>query len=291
MYDAIVTRITNVREHSNADKVKLATCVGNQVVVGLNAVEGTLGVYFATDGRLSHEFCYNNNLYRDSDMNKDKNVKPGMFDANRRVRTQKFRGEVSDGFWVELDTFNFLNKKGLDIEHMEFSEWDGVKICEKYVNEKTTKAASQNTNKKLKTAKSSIMFKELPDTTYIGKNIHTLTDNDLLVSTIKMHGCVHYDTLVETLEYGEVKIGWLVENKINCNIKAYDTIYNEIIYAPIDDFYFLENNGEWYEIELENGIKITITGNNPVYLPDLNIYRRVDELTVDDYFLIDNKNA
>ena len=29
MYNAIVTKLTNVRPHSNADKVKLATCQGN----------------------------------------------------------------------------------------------------------------------------------------------------------------------------------------------------------------------------------------------------------------------
>ena len=35
-YKAIVTKLTNVRPHSNADKVQLATCHGNQVVIGLN---------------------------------------------------------------------------------------------------------------------------------------------------------------------------------------------------------------------------------------------------------------
>ena len=54
MYKGIVTRLKNVRPHSNADKVQLATCHGNQVVVGLDSLEDHWGVYFPCDGQLSH---------------------------------------------------------------------------------------------------------------------------------------------------------------------------------------------------------------------------------------------
>ena len=50
---------------------------------------------------------------------------------------------------------------------------------------------------------------------------------------------------------------------------------------------FVLEDGEWYEIELEDGRKITITGNNPVWIPELNAYRRVDELNGDEFLLID----
>ena len=50
-YKAIVTRLSNVRPHPNADRVKLATCHGNQVVIGLDSNEGDLGVYFPSDGK------------------------------------------------------------------------------------------------------------------------------------------------------------------------------------------------------------------------------------------------
>ena len=89
MYKATVVKIKNVRAHSNADLVKLATCHGNQVVVGLETAEDDLGIYFPTDGVLSHDFCYYNNLYRKPDMNSDIKANPGMFDDNRRVRDRK----------------------------------------------------------------------------------------------------------------------------------------------------------------------------------------------------------
>ena len=108
MYKATVLKIKNVRTHPNADRVKLATCHGNQVVIGLEVEEGHMGIYFPADGQLSHEFCHANNLYRIADLNKFPKEKGGMFDSNRRVRAQKFRGEISDGFWVPLHYFGFL---------------------------------------------------------------------------------------------------------------------------------------------------------------------------------------
>ena len=192
-YNATIVSIKNVRAHSNADRVKLATCHGNQVVVGIETEEGTLGVYFPTDGVLSHEFCYYNNLYRKSEMNVDIEAKPGMFDENRRVRTQKFRGEISDGFWMPLECFVFIKKelnKTLCVldEGLEFEELVGVPICQKYVNQKTVAAANQNKGKKTKAAKTSIMFKEHYDTEHLGKHLHEFKKGEIITLSEKVHG-------------------------------------------------------------------------------------------------------
>lgn len=187
-YKAIVTRLTNVRPHPNADRVKLATCHGNQVVIGLDSKEGDLGVYFPSDGQLSHEFCHANNLYREASMNKFPEDKGGMFDANRRVRAQRFRGEISDGFWVPLHNFGFIQVTGLDVEGFEFDEWQGVPICSKYINPATIKIARENQGKKARTAKTSVMFKEHFDTEHFGKNLNAFDFNQTIIVTEKLHG-------------------------------------------------------------------------------------------------------
>ena len=193
MYKATVVKIKNVRAHSNADLVKLATCHGNQVVVGLETAEDDLGIYFPTDGVLSHDFCYYNNLYRKPDMNSDIKANPGMFDDNRRVRTQKFRGEISDGFWMPISCFDFIyNDLGIKLpkfeEGIEIDDLVGIPICKKYMNKKTQDAANQNTSKKTKRAKTSIMFKEHFDTAQLGKNLHEINPDELIVITEKLHG-------------------------------------------------------------------------------------------------------
>ena len=187
-YTAIVTKLTNVRPHPNADKVQLATCHGNQVVIGLDSLEGHLGIYFPSDGQLSDEFCKANNLYRDADLNARKNEKGGMFDVNRRVRAQKFRGEISDGFWVPLHYFGFIQVSGLDVEGFEFTEWKGVPICDKYVNPNTAKIARENQGKKTRVSRSSAMFKEHFDTGHFGKNIHEFKKGQHIIITEKLHG-------------------------------------------------------------------------------------------------------
>src|SRR5262249_4631144 len=103
-YQAIVSAIT-VRPHPNANKLQLGTVHGHQVVVGLDVKDGQLGVFFPTDGQLSHDMCRSNDLYNESTC-KELGLTAnhyGYFSENRRVRAQKFRGEKSDGVWFELE--------------------------------------------------------------------------------------------------------------------------------------------------------------------------------------------
>lgn len=285
-YKAVVTKLTNVRSHSNADKVQLATCHGNQVVIGLNHTEDELGIYFPSDGQLSQGFCAANNLFRKPEMNSDPESKPGMFDENRRVRAQRFRGEISDGFWVPLSNLDFIGGISF-VEGFEFDELNGIQICEKYINQATIKAARENQGKKTRTAKTSIMFKEHFDTAHFGKCLHEFDYGQTLIISEKLHGCVKWDTIVETLENGPMQIKEIVDKKLNVKIKAFDTISNEIVYVPIDDYYTIQDEGDWYEIELEDGSIIQITGNNPVWLPELGVYRKVEDLDGTEKLLID----
>jgi hypothetical protein len=213
-YNAIVTRLRNVRQHPNADRVKLATCHGNQIVVGLGNTDEDLGVYFPSDGVLSHEFAHANNLYRERTMNSDPNEKPGMFDGNRRVRVQKFRGEISDGFWVPMSNFDFIKKLPAELleEGYEFDTIKGIPICNKYINPSTLKAAQQNQPKKTKTAKTSIMFKEHIDTSHFGRCMHEVKSNDLIIITEKLHGTssrVGHVLTTRKLKWYENILKWL----------------------------------------------------------------------------------
>lgn len=185
-YKATITKLQNVRSHSNADRVQLATCQGNQVVIGLDSKEGDIGIYFPTDGQLSHSFCHINNLYRKGEMNYN-SEKTGMFEENRRVRTQKFRGEISDGFWIPVSHVNIKGIQDL-IEGDEFDTINEIEICKKYINPATVKIARENQGKKTKNAKTSIMFKEHFDTEHFGKHLHEFDRNQTIIITEKLHG-------------------------------------------------------------------------------------------------------
>src|SRR3989338_6301269 len=102
-YKAIVCKLTNVRKHPGADRLNLASILGNQIVVGLDSKDGDVGVYFGVDGQLASDFATVNDLVRRK--NPDGTPAGGMFDENRRVRAQKFRTEKSEGFFAPLSYF------------------------------------------------------------------------------------------------------------------------------------------------------------------------------------------
>src|SRR3990167_2340683 len=135
-YKAIVCKLTNVRKHPGADRLNLYSILGNQVVVGLDSKDGDAGAYFCVDGQLSDEFAKANDLVRRK--NADGSNAGGMFDDNRRVRTQRFRGEKSEGFFAPLSYFEYTgyNLSKLKIGD-EFDVLNDKPICNKYVTPAT----------------------------------------------------------------------------------------------------------------------------------------------------------
>lgn len=157
MYKALVCKLSNVRNHPNADKLKLASVVGYQVVVGLDAKDGDMGVFFGADGKLSHIHLMRNNLYN---TNPETNEKMGgYFGKNGRVRAQKFRGETSDGFWQEISAFQWCGEFKLK-EGDSFDEINGNKICEKYYTPATLMAMRRGEKQKGNLAKIYKRFKK-----------------------------------------------------------------------------------------------------------------------------------
>lgn len=63
-YYGYITSIRELKKHSNADRLQVATVFGNDVVVGLDVKEGDMIVYFPTDGKLSEEYATENKLTR-----------------------------------------------------------------------------------------------------------------------------------------------------------------------------------------------------------------------------------
>lgn len=62
MYCAYVTKIRNLRKHTNADRLLCGECFGNTVIVDLGTEPDQLGVYFPVDGKLGVEFAQKNDL-------------------------------------------------------------------------------------------------------------------------------------------------------------------------------------------------------------------------------------
>ncbi len=99
--NVIVVRLGNVRKHPNANKLQLADVLGTQVVVGLDAYDGQLVLYWDSNMKVGRDFLHYNNLYSNSELNADPSKK-GYFGKTGRVKCQRFRGEFSNGYVSEL---------------------------------------------------------------------------------------------------------------------------------------------------------------------------------------------
>ena len=293
-YEAIVAATRNIRPHSNADRLNLSTVCGYQIIVGKDQEEGQLGVFFASDGCLSPSMAEENNLYHHTYLNKDKEATPGFFSDNRRVRAMKLRGEISEGFWCPLKSFEWT---GADLTKLKegdtFTELNGHLICEKYFTPATKAAMNKGPRDKKgmkqRLADSFREFKTHWDVPKLRHMIGTIPEGSLISISEKCHGCVDKDTEIETLEHGVMRIQEIVEKKLEVHIKSFNTEKKEVEYAPVEGWYFYADDGDWYELEMEEGTKVMITGNNPVWIPDLQCYRKVEDLKEGDALLITEK--
>lgn len=186
MYYGIVTKLKEVQKHPNADRLKIAKAAGNTVIVGLNANENDIGIYFGDDGVLTKQFLEANDLIERFDKD-GKKINSGYFKENGVVKKQKLRGIKSDGLFIGLESLKFT---GVDIssikEDDKITTVNNILICEKRYTEATLrqmKAGSRNrVNKEYAT------FKKHFDTPQLKLCAKEIPINSVIYITEKLHG-------------------------------------------------------------------------------------------------------
>ena len=187
-YCGYITRLKNVRKHSNADRLLLADCFGNTVIVSLDYTENQLGVYFPVDGQLSAEFCAANDLVR----RKDENGNPcgGYLDPEKRnIKAMKLRGEKSDGLFLPLTSLaNFTTVSDLK-EGDTITMLNGVEICKKYIPKIKNRGEWHGGSKGHKTKVNFCpTFAQHVDTEQLAYHLNDFHAGDVVELTLKCHG-------------------------------------------------------------------------------------------------------
>jgi hypothetical protein len=99
--------------------------------------------------------------------------------------------------------------------------------------------------------------------------------------TEKLDGCLHEDTLIKT-EHGDKTIKEIVHSKYEGNVYSYNVNTNKLELKPILNHFNNGDSDNWYELEFENGETLKVTGNHQIWIPNINQYKRVDELVLID---------
>lgn len=93
----------------------------------------------------------------------------------------------------------------------------------------------------------------------------------------KVDGCLDEETQIETPE-GFRTVKDLCETHYRGLVRSRNLETGEIIWDEVEADSIQDNNDDWYELELEDGRKIKLTGNHRVWLPELRCWRQVRDL-------------
>ena len=194
MYKAYITALTNVRPHSNADRLQLADVFGNTVCVSLDYYEGQVGLYLPSDGQISVEFGEKNNLLRKKD-DAGNNIGGYIDPVKRNIAAIRLRGEKSDGIFLPLSCLNYCYAHGdASIELRVGDVIDGVvnghDICQKYIprtNHRQCHVSEGNRTRKKRVA-TAPLFAEHADTEQLAYNLGAFKAGDEIEISLKMHG-------------------------------------------------------------------------------------------------------
>ena len=187
-YAAIVVTIKTLVSLQDCDNVQGAIIFGNQVIVSKDIQVGDKGLYFPLECQLSHEYTSNNNLYKHSELNVDKEKK-GYFENNRRIRAVKFKGHKSEGLFMPLTSLDFLFLDYKLSEGDEFDTLGNIPICNKYIVAPPKDSSGANVSKQPK--KSAIVenqFRFHDDTNMLYKNLSKLSPEEYIHISYKLHG-------------------------------------------------------------------------------------------------------
>lgn len=192
MYCGYIVEVKNLRQHTNANKLQIATFFGNDVCVGLDVALGDVGVYFPTDGQLSEEFCQIHDLVR----RKDENGKAAggyLEPGKRNIRAIRLRGEKSDGLYMPISCLDYCFDGVPALCTLsvgdQVSVVNGHDICQKYIPVVKTPAGRTYGNKaKKRKVNTAPTFFEHEDTAQLAYNLADFRPGDLVEISLKMHG-------------------------------------------------------------------------------------------------------
>lgn len=188
-YAGYVTTLKNVHKDPNSDRLYLAECLNEGVIVDDTAYEGQRVIYFPADGCLDYDFAMKFGLMR---KDKDGNPAGGYLDyPSCHIRAIKLRGNRSEGIAISLkrvlNAYDDMTpfEDGDQITHIA-----GIEICKKYIPKKKENTCTPKTSYKGR-KQAGIIYPDFAmhaDTEQLDYNLEAFHPGDELNLSLKMHG-------------------------------------------------------------------------------------------------------
>ena len=187
-YFGLVTKLQNVRKDENSDRLYLADCFNEGVIVGPDMHTGQLVLYLPTDGEIErwfgNEFC----LFR---KNEDGTSQGGYIENNAHIRAIKLRGNQSSGVVIALDkVYEKFGDQGWK-DGDKVNTINDKEFCRKYIPKRKTGSIGQGKTSYKGRKAEGITYPEFSmhtDTEQLAYNLDKFRPGDMLNMTLKMHG-------------------------------------------------------------------------------------------------------
>lgn len=187
-YFGLVTKLCDVHKDPNSDRLYLAKCYGEGVIVGEDAKEGDMVLYLPTDGQIERWFGDPFNLFR---KNKDGTTQGGYIENSQHIRAIKLRGNQSSGIVISLKKiYSFFGDQHWN-DGDKVNTINDKEFCRKYIPvRKNSGTNTKRTSYKGRKAEGVIYpeFSMHSDTEQLAYNLDKFNPGDLLNMTLKMHG-------------------------------------------------------------------------------------------------------
>ena len=232
-----VVEVRELRAHTNADRLQIATFFRQDVCVGLDTKVGDIGVFFPCDTQLSLDFCLNNKLLR---VLPDGTAGPGYMDPDKRnVKAIRLRGEKSSGVYLPISCLEYT---GVDLSTLnpgdKITTVNGVEVCKKYIpNRKGATSAGGAGSRVKRRAKRSVAptFFEHKDTEQLAYNAHEFKPGDEIEISLKIHGTSQRTAYVPVLQHDAYETkslikGFLLKHMPQKFVDKYAEKWGEPIY-------------------------------------------------------------
>ncbi|HNV61373.1 MAG TPA: hypothetical protein PKN54_00340 [Candidatus Cloacimonas acidaminovorans] len=258
-YLAKLVKIKEIKDHPNADRLKLTVINFADVIIGDDIKTGDMMVYFPLESQINVEFLKDSNQFSSELLNKD-STKKGYFDKNGRVRAVKLRGVGSNGILMPLKTVeDFFGKLDAE-ENEEFDTINDVLCCKKYQIPVKEGLGVKVGKKPKETRLIDGQVKLHVDTERLDKNLHQLNYEDYISITYKLHGTSWWCANVPVKRRLNIIEKLLRKIGIKINDVEYDHVYgsrkvvkNSYADKKCNDFY---DGDLWSKIKNELADKI-----------------------------------
>ena len=201
MYQAYIVQINELRKHTNADRLQIATIFGENVIVSLDVHIGDIGIYFPIGGQLDEYYCEKNHLCRKKI---DGTPDSGYLEQHQRaIKAIRLRGEKSEGLFMPLSSLEYLGVKPGDFKiGTPITVVNGTEICRKYIPRGSHRKGGNGQSQRSYIKKSEIAptFYEHDETEQLAYNLNAFKFGDYIEITLKMHGTSQRTAYVPVLK-------------------------------------------------------------------------------------------